>query len=376
MIVHAWGGASVLSFAVFAGLYLSRKESDVKACLLHAIGELRIEDVPTPDIGPDEVLVKVKACGVCGSDIPRVFTKGTYRFPTIPGHEFAGEVAAVGTNAPDDWVGQRVAVFPLIPCQTCAACRTGAFAQCEDYDYLGSRSDGAFAEYAHVPVWNLIPAPDAVSYEEAAMLEPAAVALHAMRRGRLDAGDSILIFGAGPIGLMLGGWARTCGARSVLLVDIDDRKVAFAQEIGFKHVFNPAQQDDLGGWVRGITGHGADVVVEASGSSAALEQCMPNARTFGTVVLMGNPAGPMTLSQQSYWAILRNELRVVGTWNSVYAGMPKDEWRLALEFMASGQLDVAPLISHRVALEDLSDALTMMRDGTEFFSKVMYVAPE
>lgn len=343
----------------------------MKACSLHAVGDLRVEDVPTPDIGPDEVLVSVKACGVCGSDIPRVFSKGTYSFPTIPGHEFAGEVVAAGANAPADWVGKRVAVFPLIPCRTCPACRTGAFAQCEDYDYLGSRSDGAFAEYVRVPVWNLIPVPDAVSYEEAAMLEPAAVALHAMRQGGLDAGDSILIFGAGPIGLMLGAWARICGARDVLLVDIDERKVAFAKEVGFEHVFNPAKDDALGAWVRDVTERGADVVVEASGSSAALEQCMPNARTFGTVVLMGNPAGPMTLSQKSYWAILRNELRVVGTWNSIYAGVPKDEWRLALEFMASRQLDVARLISHRVALEDLSDAMAMMRDGTEFFSKVM-----
>jgi len=341
--------------------------------VLHAVGDLRCEEVADPAPKPGEVLVKVRACGVCGSDLPRVFDKGTYHFPTIPGHEFAGEVTAVGTGADADLVGRGVAVFPLIPCGKCAMCAVGAFAQCEDYDYLGSRSDGAFAEYVCVPAWNLVPIPAGVSFEEAAMLEPAAVALHAVRQGRVDAGDAVLIFGAGPIGLLAGSWARICGAAHVLLADVDPAKLDFAERLGFDLRLNPRDLD-VEAWVRAITDRGADVVIEASGSAAAFEDGMRSARTFGRVVLMGNPAGDMRLSQQGYWAILRKELTVRGTWNSRYGTPPKDEWALAMDYMALGRLEVGPLITHRVGLEELLDALVMMRDRSAFFNKVMYVA--
>jgi len=344
----------------------------MKACVLHAIGDLRLEDVPQPAPGAGEVLIRVGACGVCGSDLPRVFEKGTYRFPTIPGHEFAGEVAAVGEGVAADWVGRRVAVFPLIPCRKCPPCEIGAFALCEDYDYLGSRSDGAFAQHVCAPVWNLVAVPDGVSTEAAAMAEPAAVAAHALRQGRVELGDAVLIFGAGPIGLMLGLWARGSGAGRVLLVDIDEEKLAFARGLGFEALCN-ARQDDPVAWAHAITGRGADVVIEGSGSGVAFEQCMHAARPLGRVVLMGNPAGDMTLSQQGYWAVLRKELTVRGTWNSSYCALPRNEWRLAVDAMAAGRLEVAPLITHRVDLEGLGDALAMMRARKEFANKVMCV---
>jgi L-iditol 2-dehydrogenase len=345
----------------------------MKACVLYAVGDLRCEETATPQPEPWEALIRVRACGICGSDIPRVFDKGTYLLPTIPGHEFAGEVVAVGSAVTDRAVGERVAVFPLIPCRKCAPCSTGAYAQCENYDFLGSRCDGAFAEYVCAPAWNLLPIPESVSFEEAAMLEPAAVALHALRQGPIDVGDTVLVFGAGPIGLMLGMWARNSGASSVLLADIDQTKLDFANRLGFGDIFNPSTQGSVSDWLHERTPQGADLVIEASGSSAAFEQCMLSARTFGRVVLMGNPAGEMKLSQNGYWAILRKELRVSGTWNSVYCDFPRNEWRLALDGMASGGIDVKPLITHRVGLDGVYGALTMMRDRSEFHNKVMFV---
>ncbi len=345
----------------------------MKACVLHAVGDLRCESVARPAPKPGEALIAVRACGVCGSDIPRVFSKGTYRFPTIPGHEFAGEVVELGEGVDQAWQGRRVAVFPLMPCRKCAACVIGAYAQCEDYDYLGSRCDGAFAEYVCAPVWNLMPIPDSVSFEEAAMTEPAAVAVHALRQACVDIGDNVLVFGAGPIGLMLAMWAKLWGAGRVLLVDIDARKLDFARQLGFDLVFDARSQDNAVAWVHDVTDRGADVVIEASGSSAAFEQCMLAARPFGKVVLMGNPAGEMKLTQKAYWAILRNELAVRGTWNSVYAPLPRNEWQLVLDAMASGNLNAKPLITHRVALDGLCGALAMMRDQCEFFNKVMLV---
>ena len=189
----------------------------MKALNLHAVGDLRYEDVPMPVRQAGEVLLKVHACGICGSDLPRVFTKGTYHFPTIPGHEFAGEI--VEADDPS-LVGRRAAVFPLLPCRKCEACQVGEYAQCSDYDYYGSRRDGAFAEYIAVKEWNLVFFDDSLSYEEAAMCEPAAVALHAIGQASVGIGDTVAVFGAGPIGIMLGLWARTAGAFRVILCDI------------------------------------------------------------------------------------------------------------------------------------------------------------
>jgi L-iditol 2-dehydrogenase len=333
---------------------------------------LRCDEVAAPAPKPGEVVLRVGACGVCGSDIPRVFTKGTYHFPTIPGHEMSGTVVTLGAGADPALLGKAATVFPLVPCRRCAACEIGAYAQCADYNYLGSRCDGGFAEYVAVPVWNLVMVPDGVTLQEAAMVEPAAVAAHALRRAGIDLGDAVLILGAGPIGLMLALWARAWGAGKVLLTDIDEQKLEFAKTLGFSDVFN-SKTGALKDWVANVTGRGADLVVEASGSSVAFEQAMGAARTFGKVVLLGNPAGAMTLSQDAYWAVLRKELTVTGSWNSSYSNTPRNEWKLVLDSVASGKLDLKPLITHRVGLAGLWDALVMLRDRSAFANKVMYV---
>lgn len=128
----------------------------MKAWVLHGVNDLRFEDVKVPDIGVDEILLSVKAAGICGSDIPRIFYTGTYSYPLIPGHEFAGQVAEIGSGVDKKWQGQRVGVFPLIPCHVCPPCRAGAYEMCRKYSYLGSRRDGGFAEYVAVPEKNLI----------------------------------------------------------------------------------------------------------------------------------------------------------------------------------------------------------------------------
>lgn len=344
----------------------------MKACVLHAVGDLRVDEVPTPMPREGEVLLRVGACGVCGSDIPRVFSKGTYRFPTIIGHEFSGSITAVGGGVDPAMVGRRAAVFPLIPCFRCAACEAGAYAQCEDYDYLGSRSDGGFAEYVRVPVWNLVLLPAEVSLEAAAMVEPAAVAAHALRRGKLELGDQVLIFGAGPIGLLVAMWAKLLGAAKILLVDVDVEKLRFARKLGYDHLYD-ATQGDVPAWVKRKSQHGPDLVIEASGSAAAYAQAMLCARIFGRVVLLGNPPGDMGISQEAYWAILRKELQVLGTWNSAYANLPRNEWEMVVKYMESGAFDVSPLITHRVGLGELNQHLAMMRDRSAFSNKILFV---
>lgn len=154
----------------------------MKAWVLQGIDRLVLQEVPVPKLESGEVLVAVRVAGICGSDIPRIYRTGAHRHPLIPGHEFSGEVVELGGNVDRGWLGQRVGVFPLIPCRSCEPCRKRQYEMCRNYDYLGSRRDGGFAEYVAVPVWNLLALPQSVSCEEAAMLEPMAVAVHAMRR--------------------------------------------------------------------------------------------------------------------------------------------------------------------------------------------------
>lgn len=340
----------------------------MKALNLHAIGDLRYEEVPVPVRKDDEVLLKVHACGICGSDIPRIFKKGTYHFPTIPGHEFSGEIVEAEDKS---LIGKRAAVFPLIPCGRCASDEIGDYCHCENYDYYGSRRDGAYAEYLAVKTWNLIFFDESLSYEEAAVCEPAAVALHTINRAEVKIGDKVAIFGAGPIGVMLAMWARLSGAGKVMLCDIDQTKVDFAKGLGFDAV--NSRENDPVEWVNSLTdGRGADVCIEAAGVSSTIEQSLKAAKAKGRIVFMGNPAGDVNLTQNGYWAILRKELEIKGTWNSCYNGEQND-WKVALKAIETHQIDVRPLITHRFHLDEAEKAFSTMMNHTEFFSKVMFV---
>lgn len=324
---------------------------------LRAIGDLRVEEREIPTPKEDEVLVEIKACGICGSDLGRVFTSGTYHFPTVIGHEFSGRVVEDKTG---EMTGKRVAVFPLLPCFACESCQTQSYATCKNYDYYGSRRDGGMAKYLAVKRFNLTPLPDGVSYEAGAMCEPVSVARHAVRKLGIETGDSLLISGAGPIGIIAGFWARSMGASVVYYVDIDESKLAFAKRMGFH-----AYED-------GVT---VDCILEGTGASEALEVCLGAVRPFGRGVLMGNPLREMTLSQKGYWQILRKELSLKGTWNSSYGEMEND-WRESLAAMAKGDIDILPLISHRYPLKDVMTAFMMMRDKKESYHKVMLVMSE
>lgn len=334
-------------------------EKTMKAAVLHAVGDLRYEDVPMPVVGEGEVLLKVMAAGVCGSDIPRVFEKGTYHFPTIPGHEFAGKIVESDDPA---LLGRKAAVFPLLPCRKCAACQVGEYVKCADYDYYGSRRDGAFAEYLAVDKRNLVLLDDAISYAEASLLEPAAVARAAIRRMQITLGDTVVIFGAGPIGLLAAQWAKKAGAGVVRVVDISEEKLAFARKFGFEAY--DAERDGP-----------CQCALEGTGVSAALNNAVKALAPNGRLVLMGNPFGDMKIDKSVYSEILRREITMCGTWNSSYNDRVND-WREVAAAMAGGEMSFEPLITHRYPLDRCNEALEMMRDKKEFFTKVTFVAKE
>lgn len=330
----------------------------MKAARLHAVGDFRTDTVSIPQPQGDELLIKVGACGVCGSDIPRIFSHGTsnQKYPLVLGHEFAGNVIAVGETADQGLIGQRGAVFPLIPCKSCDMCQIGKYVMCSDYDYLGSRRDGGFAEYVVIPSgWNFVPSENSQTPMEAlAMTEPACVAQHALRQGKLAAGEKIIIFGAGAIGILTARLAKLFGASVVMLVDIEDEKVRFAKECGFDAInscnCDPAQaMKEHGGW-------GADVVIEGTGSASALEGCIAAVKPMGRIVMLGNPCRESTvISQKAHSNILRKELQMTGTWNSGFAPYPMNEWYYIVSLIDKGILRVTDIITHRASIETLPE---------------------
>ena len=347
-------------------------DKTMNALVLHGIGDLRYEQKPTPEPQAGEARVRIGHCGVCGSDIPRCYVKGTYHFPTIPGHEFSGTIDALGAGTERFSVGDPVAVFPLLWCGECKACQRKAYAQCSNYDYLGSRSDGGFADYVIAPVRNLIAVPQGVSLRAAAMAEPAAVARHAVQRaGEIKPGDSIAIFGAGPIGLMVAQWARAAGGE-VMLCDIVPEKLEQARTLGFDKVFNSLTGDPVE-WIESQTaGEGAAVCIEAAGVPATMIQACKAVARAGCLVLMGNPSADVTLPTSLISQLMRREVSLQGTWNSFYdPEAPSDDWRESLAAMADGRLQADRLVTHDVPLSHGVGALEMMRDQTAFFSKVM-----
>ena len=249
-------------------------EGKMKAAVLHGINDLRIEEVEIPRLDEHDVLVRVSACGVCGSDLPRILTQGTYHFPTIPGHEFGGEVVAIGSCVKQNLLHKNVAVIPLIPCRTCKSCEVGDFAQCENYDFLGSRSDGGFAEYVKVPEENLVIMPDQVKPETAAFLEPISVALHVVSNTGVNFGDDVVVFGLGAIGIFVAQWAKAFGASHVFAVDLDPKKVEIARQLGLTDAVC-GSIDEVRKIVEKATSHaGCDVVFEASGAPVVFNQAM------------------------------------------------------------------------------------------------------
>jgi L-iditol 2-dehydrogenase len=345
----------------------------MKATVLYGINDLRYEtDYPLPVLKDGEVLVKVRAAGICGSDVARVLKNGTYHFPTIIGHEFSGEVCAVKDETDNKLIGKRVSVFPLKPCFECDNCKQGRYEMCEHYDYLGSRCDGGFAEFVAVPKWNLCFLPDNISFESAAMFEPSAVAMHALLRSGLQVGDDIAIIGPGTIGIILCQLARIAGAGRVFLIGRSNDKLNFAQQMGVGYVFNSSEGDAVEWIMQNTNNKGVDVALEGTGASASFELCLNIAKASGTLLAMGNPLSDMSVSQKAYWKLLRKQLTVVGTWNSSF-GVGKSDWQRILDLLAAGNLQLEKLITHRLALPDLYDGIKMMADKNVYTNKVMII---
>lgn len=358
----------------------------MKAYVLNGIGQLDYMDVPIPELKSGWALVQVQATGICESDIPRIFKTGTYHFPTIPGHEFAGVVTEVFDDKDRAWIGKRVGIFPLIPCNECFACKEEKYEMCRNYDYLGSRRDGGFAEYVAVPVWNLIELPDTISMEEAALLEPASVARHAVKRLHVKSEDTVALFGLGTIGIMITQWLCIMGVKKVYAVghhtehgDIMKQTASADYEYlnDVKNEYSETHSADAGRnnaieWILERTeGKGVSIAVDCVSSSQTLQSCLNVVRPGGQVLAVGNPKGDMQLDKVSYWKILRNQIHLTGTWNSSFCHSSEDDWHKVIESCCNKALHLSELITHRLPFEALKRGLAVAYGHTEYRNKIM-----
>ena len=339
----------------------------MKAAVLNQPGDISLADVPVPTPTAGEALVEVIACGVCGSDLARMLHKGTYRFPLICGHEFSGRVVELGAEVTGVQIGDLVSVPPMIPCFRCDQCQQGRFSLCEDYDYFGSRRDGAYAQFVAVPATNLFRMPEGLDPRAAAMIDPAAIALHALRRTKLTVGSKVCVVGAGPIGLFAVQWARLSGAAEVVAIDLSDEKCKMAVQAGADH----AERDRDSALSHAPDGF--DVIFESAGVPVAVDMAVSMAGRHGEVTFVGIPNAPVTLAEATFNRFLRFEISLHGAWNSFLAPFPGEEWTNAAHFLNRGDLAWEFMITHETGLDQVATLIPAMGERSIFSSKVLFM---
>jgi L-iditol 2-dehydrogenase len=315
----------------------------MRALVLTAYKRLELTEVPHPEVADDEVLVRVGACGICGSDVHGFDGSSGRRIPPlVMGHEAAGTVERTGARVSNVHPGDRVALDSTVYCGRCGYCRSGRANLCDNRRVLGVscgdyRRHGCFAEYVAVPERGLHRLPDELPLEQAAMVEPVSVAVHAVNRSQAAAADTAVVVGAGMIGLLVVQALRAAGCRSVIAVDVDESKLEWARRFGASEAFHSRSSASE---TRRLTGNrGADLALDCVGVTESLQTAVACVRKGGTVTLVGNITPSVGLPLQ---AVVASELSLVGTCAS------NGEYPRAIELMRRGEIDVAPLIS-RVA---------------------------
>lgn len=320
----------------------------MKAVVFVEPNRLVIEDRPIPEIGECDALVKVRACGICGTDLHIFAGEHIVKFPVVPGHEFSGEIVAVGSRVVNVQVGDRVTVDPNIVCCTCEYCARGEIHLCENLSAVGVNYDGGFAEYCRVPAAQAYRIPDSVPLEEAAFAEPLACCIHGLDRAKIVPGSHVAVLGAGSIGLLMVQLARAAGAR-VLVSEPDERKRHLAAELGAGVQIDPSSCD-VRQEIMEITTVGADVVIECAGRVETAELAPKLARRGGTVLQFG-VVSPHEMVQLSPYDVFYRELTIIGSFVNPFTHAR------AVRMLASKQVRVMPLVTHCFGLDDAAEAL-------------------
>jgi len=339
----------------------------MKAAVFHGkdVG-LRIEDIPVPALGADEILVRVAACGVCHTDL-HYLEHGVPTFkkpPVVLGHEASGTVAEVGAGANRFHRGDRVLIPAVLTCGKCAFCRMGRENICTEMRMLGNHIDGAYAEYVAVPSKDVLALPDNVPLEEASIIADAvSTPYHAVKnRARVRPGDTVVVFGCGGVGINAVQLAAAAGG-SVIAIDVNERKLEWAKQFGAAATIHAGKVERVSKEVRKLTGGGADVALEVIGNPRTIEEAFECVRTGGRLVVVGYTHEAISVAAGK---IMFKEIEVVGS-----LGCRPLDYMPLIRMVAQGKIDVKKQVTHRFPLEQISKAFELMKEGVSLRSIVV-----
>jgi L-iditol 2-dehydrogenase len=338
----------------------------MRAVVIERPHEAASREVDTPTCGPDDVLIKSSAAGLCRTDVE--ILEGTVppewvRYPCIPGHEWSGIVAAVGSQVSDIEHGARVVVEGMIPCNRCARCKEGATNLCANYDQLGFTRPGGYGEYVVAPRHVVHRLPDHVSADAAVLVEPASCVLRAMERAEPRPGDAIGVIGIGTLGSLALRLARLFGPRSVVAYGIRPEELELARRLGADHVIQAgADAEEV---TRRAVGDGFDVVVETAGAPAAVDSATRLVRRGGVVALLGVAGGDRMLELPADRFVVK-DVRVIGS-----LSYTTDVWTRVVRLLANRSVDLDPIVTHRFAARDFAAAMSFMDDRAGVVAKVV-----
>ncbi len=338
----------------------------MKAAVLYGNEDLRYDEYPTPEVTPGTVKVKVKASGICGSDIPRVLHNGAHFYPVVLGHEFAGDVVEIGEGVEGFEVGDTVSGAPLIPCLKCKVCQQGDYALCKDYSFIGSRQQGSNAEYVVLPAINAVKYDKSIPYIQAAMFEPSTVAIHGIRCADYKAGGDVAILGGGTIGLFTMQWAKIFGSKTVTVFDISDERLALAKKLGADYTVNTMTQK--------VEMNKYNYVFETAGQVPTMHMAFEIAAPKASVCFIGTPHVDMTFTPKLWENMNRKEFKLTGSWMSYSAPYPGEEWDLTAHYFATGQLKFDDsLIFKTFPMDKADEAFALFKDPRQVKGKIMLV---
>lgn len=344
----------------------------MKVLSLYAKQDVQYEDKIPPEIqNDDDVIIQVYIAGICGSDISRFGKIGSYNPGLTWGHEFSGVVVKRGKAVHSVREGDRVTACNCFPCFSCEQCQKGQYSQCLDLQVLGGHRDGAFAEFIKVPARNVVKIPQDMDFKTASFIEPSSVVVHGLRHVNITVGSKVAVIGCGTIGLLALQWAKISGAGDVFAFDTEVEKLSVATEVGARSVFDVTDPAFMARFLKETSEQGVDIVIESSGSASGVASAMLLARKGGTVLLLGIPYGDVAFPRLNFEKIIRNELNVIGSWNSLSAPFPGSEWSTSVNYLSNGSINVTPLITHTISMKDAPSLFPSLFSRNEFFVKVL-----
>ena len=323
---------------------------NLKAAVLYGVRDLRVEEKCISEVADDEVLIRVKATGICGTDVHIYLGEWKTGLPIILGHEFSGVIADVGRNVEGLDVSDRVVAEPNIICGSCHFCRMSERNYfCENLEAVGVTTDGAFAEYVKIKARNVYKIPHEISFEEAALIEPLACCIRGVDRAGIKVGDTVAIIGAGPIGLILLQLARMAGASMVMQTDMENTRLSLARKFGADYTINVKNEDPVEAIKKLTDGYGVDVAIEAVGKPDTITQAMKVTRRGGRMTIFG------VSPQNAVWKVkpfdlYDKELTITTSYRSPFT------FQRAVKIASSGRVKLKPLISHVFHLDEIESA--------------------